>query len=143
MIIGFGKTEVEREQQIANEITAKFSEMYDKSKCTYFTDALVKDFKEWLDKYSEKFYLQADSYKKLSSDKVPQRYSRFWSWVTNDATYVYIRLNFFHINRQHPLSPDGWGMWGRKVIILIEKEWDDTLSCGLYQDEIEVNNGKA
>jgi len=141
MILGFGKTEVEREQQIANEITAKFCEMYDKSKCTYFTDALVKDFRKWLEKYTEKFHQQANIYKKLSTNEVPQRYSYFWTWITNDATSAYIRLKFHHINRQHALSPDGWGMWERKVIIHIENDWDDTLNCGLYQDEIEVQRG--
>jgi hypothetical protein len=138
MIIGFGKVELEREKQIAKEITAKFKEMYEKSKCTYFTDELINEFKEWIKEYSGKYHRQAEEYKKKSASEVPQRYSYFWQRITGDTSNLYIRLNLLHINRQHALSPDGWALIERNLIIHIKEEWDDTLSCGLYRDGEEI-----
>jgi len=45
----------------------------------------------------------ADEYDKMPRSSAPERYTSVYYY---DQT-----LHFFHVNRNHPSSPDGWAAW--------------------------------
>lgn len=49
----------------------------------------------------------AEKYDKMNREEAPERYSYFYNYGGS--------LKFHHINRQHPFSPDGWGLLQTEV----------------------------
>jgi hypothetical protein len=85
IILGFGITE-EQER-------AKIKEALDE--CLSKGESPTKVLDKW--------NMAADKYDKMPRNVAPERYTRFW--------YYDDKLVFHHINRNHALSPDGWGLW--------------------------------
>lgn len=50
----------------------------------------------------KEFKVRAEIYDKQSKEDAPERYTYFYAYDN--------KIIFFHINRRHALSPDGWGL---------------------------------
>ncbi len=61
-------------------------------------EALASEGREALKRWNDK----ANEYDKLSRQDAPERYTRVFCYGN--------KIVFFHINRRHPFSPDGWAL---------------------------------
>jgi len=99
MIIGFGKTELETATEIINECFDAIQGTEQKKEGI----ALMS--------IQSKYSTQEKEYSAMDRHDAPERYSYFWANYHEIYAKKYIiEFSFHHINRQHVLSPDGWGM---------------------------------
>jgi len=118
MIIGFGSSEKEVEENIEKMFLAKVAELYSTTTEGYFTDELIASVKKWADSLAVESGKIADGYKEAT--EYPSRYSRFWAYVLGDCNHICLIVSFHHINRRHNFSPDGWAMLQSKCIYEID-----------------------
>lgn len=108
MIIGFGSTEKQVEEAEATEFRIYCSDLYKEMNCIYVTDEFVKKVTEWIQDRAEKSRERADKFK--TDPNHPERYSSYYIRVVHGASDVVAIASFMHINRRHPMSPDGWAV---------------------------------
>lgn len=135
--IGFGEQEISNEEKIASDIFNKFKQIYGKSD-KYFDSEMVSKFRWWFKKYEADLFNLGEKYRNMSVYEAPQRYCYFWAEIINTTNGIYIDLDIHHINRRHPFSPDGWGMWKRNIIICIKRDWDNELQCMTFNATTEI-----
>jgi len=60
--------------------------------------------KEYLSIHGEtdEWNKKADIYDKMPQEEAPERYTKFY--ILDN------KIKFYHINRRHPFSPDGWAL---------------------------------
>jgi len=91
VVLGFGRIEEAEQQAIKSAITTGVEE--------------GKSIDDVLEEWNSK----ADEYDAMPRGVAPQRYTRVY--------YFDNRLRYHHINREHPMSPDGW------ALLLVEEEY--------------------
>lgn len=104
-MIGFGSTEKEYASLIKGQILDFISANVPSDG---FDDQFIESVECYAKEMAEDSRKQADSYK--TDINHPERYSSFYSTVLGNNGTLFVRLEFSHINRKHPMSPDGWAM---------------------------------
>lgn len=94
LILGFGSTEIDTARKILKECYAAIEK--DRKKPAKDAVGAVKSAHK----------KQCEEYDKQNRSDAPERYSYFWAHESGE----YFRFNFHHINRRHPMSPDGWAL---------------------------------
>jgi hypothetical protein len=117
MMIGFGSTEQDFEAAEKAAIIEYVEKEYRDQELGYFTDEFCKQVSDWLSKRAKSH--RDDAEHNRTAPDYPIRYSRYWSHVVSDASYIVPILRFHHINRKHALSPDGWGMMATEMVFSI------------------------
>jgi hypothetical protein len=106
MIIWFGSTEIEQQKMvwqkffdIVSKYIKKWDDEYDFDK--FYLDKIETEVKEFEKEIEEKYDIQD------KQEKRPERYFKFRiiSIAQNYET-IFICVKFWHINSQHPFSPD-------------------------------------
>lgn len=113
-IIGFGSIEKQFEQSEEEAFVAFAADEYRKESEGYVTDDLAAKVRDWFAKRALESQERADAYK--DAPNYPDRYSRYWVTVMDDASNLVAIVRFHHINRKHALSPDGWAVMQTKRI---------------------------
>lgn len=105
IILGFGTGEIEEATRIINECV----------------DAFKAGGEDGLERVQEKYQDLANQYK---IGPHPERYSLFWSvcYELFSGSRWLITFSFHHINRNHPMSPDGWAMLSTEWCAIVDKE---------------------
>ncbi|HBY57573.1 MAG: hypothetical protein XE08_0832 [Parcubacteria bacterium 32_520] len=113
IILGFGKTEKDFEKQEMDFVNDYLEEH--RPQIGYFNDEYIGKLKKEIEK-REKYYKELDE--KYQNDKnYPERYSYFNFTILNDIRNIVIIFDFWHTNRNHPFSPDGWALLRQKRIL--------------------------
>ncbi len=112
LILGFGCIEERERQRIKHALIAGALK-------GLTTDEVLA---EWNDK--------ADEYKKMPRGVAPERYTRVF--------YYDNELHFHHINREHPMSPDGWAMMGVDEPFVLPAEAEGKSPCDDWRRDGEV-----
>jgi RNase adaptor protein for sRNA GlmZ degradation len=81
---------------------------------SFIPDSIVRELETQLRIRSEQLKRVAEIYK--TATKHPDRYSTLWFSVLHDASNVVVIFRFQHINRRHPMSPDGWASMTSKYV---------------------------
>lgn len=115
--IGFGSIEVERERAEREAI-----EEYIKQACAergehYVSHELAENVSQWLSVRAKASRMESDSYK--DAESFPDRYSSFYSDTAHNASRIFVRISWSHINRRHGLSPDGWAMLQNEQVFCV------------------------
>ena len=109
-ILGFGKAEEDFERQefdfVRDFVTKKVENFKGLEYEFTFNAELVSELKASLSE-REREYRRLDKEYKVS-ETYPDRYSRYWFNIVYDACDLCVVFHFFHTNRKHWLSPDGW-----------------------------------
>lgn len=124
IILGFGKTETDFEQQefdFVEQFLVEKSKVFTDKYDFYFTEELVKDLENKL-KEREKHYRDLDVTYKTATD-YPNRYSTYYFEILYSVASLVVVFKFSHINRRHALSKDGWAMCGTKKLYYANA-WD-------------------
>jgi len=113
IILGFGKTETDFEQQEFNFVeeflNTKAKEFVGDKYDFNFSEELVKELGEKL-KERENHYRELDKQYKTATE-YPDRYSiYYYSILTDTYANLCVVFKFSHINRRHALSSDGWAL---------------------------------
>ena len=112
MVMGFGQTEMNEAHRIINECKAAIDASHDGLSGSEILNAI-----------EEKYHMDAANYGAMKREDAPQRYTHFWFFYHEiyEGKYM-IEFSMHHINRQHPLSPDGWGLLQAKWILSVEPD---------------------
>ena len=126
IILGFGKTETDFEEQEFNfveQFIKEKAESFVGDKYNFnFSDELVDELNQKLKERKEHYDKLSDEYKKAT--EYPDRYSTYYFTVLTDTfSALCIVFKFRHINRRHALSPDGWALLGTKKVYYADI-WD-------------------
>ena len=119
MLIGFGSTETDREKAEEEAIREGVAELYAKHKEDYITEALVEDFREWLDARGKALRAEDASYR--NAETYPDRYGYYHATVASDASHIFVYLRWLHTNRRHALSPDGWACIQTRQVFVVDR----------------------
>lgn len=116
MVIGFGRTEKETALKIIRECIEAWK-----------TDGPIG-----IERLQSKYVKMEKQYDDMSKKEAPERYTYFWadSHKTCDGNYI-IEFEMNHINRRHPLSPDGWAMFTTNWLLKIDVFGDTTIYQGV------------
>lgn len=117
IVLGFGKTEkdfVIQEfdfvEEFLQERSNTFTDKYDFG----FSDGLIDELNVSLSERKEKYDQLAKEYK--TAENYPERYTTYYFDVLHSVGNLCVVFVFSHINRHHPMSPDGWAMFGEKKV---------------------------
>ncbi len=121
IVLGFGETEKRYESELEDKIRAYIDEHYYEQPESYFTESFKSDIKTWVDALSKESRELSDVYK--TSEDHPERYSYFFPTTIGDSSHLVFIISVHHINRRHPLSPDGWGMMKSELLFYVD-EWE-------------------
>jgi hypothetical protein len=108
-LLGFGSTEREVEVAEGKRVDYFLSDMLAGNQDAWFTDKIAEDLKKLLTERKKELDDRAAEYK-IAVDP-PERYSTFNFRVLHDISDLVVVFKFSHINRKHPMSPDGWALW--------------------------------
>lgn len=115
MIFGFGSIEREEALSIIRECK----------------EAMKSESVDGLEVVQAHYKKLEASYKRMSRDEAPERYSYFFA--RPHRIYegkAIIEFTFHHINRRHPFSPDGWALLVTNWILSIDPLNDgDLIYC--------------
>lgn len=117
IILGFGKTEEDFESQeigFVQEFIKNKRDTHGGKYSFYVTDDIVIELSKAIGDRKKHYDELNKEYK--DSSQYPERYSTFYFTVLDDAGNVVVIFTFHHINRRHPMSPDGWGLMISKRI---------------------------
>lgn len=115
IVLGFGSSEQERQKVETDFVDSFISEA--RGQDAYFTPWLIAQLEEVLKLRAA----EADRlYEQYKTGDHPDRYSTFRATVLKDASNVVVIFHFSHINRCHPLSPDGWAAMYTTILHLVE-----------------------
>jgi hypothetical protein len=114
IILGFGKTEEDFEEQERRFVEGFLIERMAGNKDAIFSDEIVEDLRKALKE-------RADEYRRLDREyhdatEYPDRYSTYYFTVLSDVCDLVVIFKFSHINRRHAMSPDGWALFGTKRV---------------------------
>lgn len=125
-MVGFGDTERAFEAAVEEEITELAQRLYDEHVAgggdfMFLPDGYADRLGNEISELGEASRKQAEEYK---ADPPPSgRYGYWYSHLTRSASTVVVVLKFHHINRRHPFSPDGWGLYQSKRFVEVE-HWE-------------------
>lgn len=113
IILGFGSTEEDQRDCVYNWVFDTLKKRYlerESKDLDWFDGETIKLFKQDLENYQRQIQEAYD--KAESSSPRPQRYYHisFGSRIAFDMDTAFIKIEFWHINSQHPLSPDGMSL---------------------------------
>lgn len=122
IILGFGSTEQEFEQQEKNFVYDFLKEKSAKvNRWDFiFSDEVVAELKNELEKRYNHYMSLNEKY---DTGEKPERYSYFYYDILWNVCKLVVVFDFSHINTRHPLSPDGMAMMQNKGV------------CGYYNYE--------
>jgi hypothetical protein len=119
LTLGFGKTETDFEQQECD-----FVEQFIKNKSVAFTGSkydfnfsgeLVTELKSKLKERQEHYDKLSEQYE--TATDYPERYTTYdFNILTDKFRDLCVIFRFSHINRKHPISPDGWALLETKRV---------------------------
>ncbi len=113
LILGFGSTETAFEAAEENAFNRAVLEMFRESgEAHFFTPEVIEKVGKWLDKRAREYRAKDVEYK--TATDFPERYSYYYPHVLGDASHIVAVVSFSHINRRHPMSPDGWALLSTK-----------------------------
>ena len=109
MILGFGTTETTFEQAFAADLYRVISEA-NKGEEIAAAEAFIKRHDEMCDVEDKK-----------PRGECKQRYAAVICSITERNYFGFnIFMRFVHVNRDHPMSPDGWASLTAKGILMID-----------------------
>jgi len=118
LILGFGKTEEDFEQQeldfVEQFIKEKVNNFQGRKIDFYFDDEFVAELTSKLEE-REEYYKKLDK-EFDEAENPPERYSMFYFKILSDRFDLCIIFKFFHTYRKHSLSPDGWALLKTKRV---------------------------
>jgi len=117
LVIGFGSAEKAFEEAEEFAIREFVASSYKEMGCEYITPELTRRVDDWCKERAQRYQQKADEYRDAADH--PDRYSRYWATVLDNASHIVVILTFHHINRRHALSPDGWGMMEAERLVHI------------------------
>lgn len=110
MILGFGTGEEQEAKRIIRECS----------------DAIIAtpDSPETAVKHVSARYAEAERANKLlGCDEAPERYTYFYANVFEPYSgRTVVEFTMHHINRRHPLSPDGWALLVTHWVLIVGDE---------------------
>ena len=126
IILGFGKTETDFEQQefdFVEKFVQEKANNFEGDKYDFcFSEELIAELNAKL-KEREEHYKKLDKEYKTATD-YPDRYSYYYFTVLTDTfANLCVVFKFSHINRRHAMSPDGWALFGTKKVYYADI-WD-------------------
>ena len=112
IIFGFGQTEEQQREKTFNDIAniiKKIIKKYKNPNGFFFTEEMFKEFKEKFEKYTEQNKDEYNNFEKKPKSKRPNRYYHisYGQRITYDLDCIFVAIKFWHINCNHPFSPDG------------------------------------
>lgn len=113
--LGFGKTEEDFVKSEENIILDYATQLWEPG--SYVSEELARDVQKFVNERGEAYRDAAEEYK--TAEDHPDRYSSYYATVLNDASHLAVILRCLHINRRHPLSPDGWACLSNSHIFYI------------------------
>jgi hypothetical protein len=125
VILGFGTTEKEYEHTVINAISSWLVDALRESEDGFITEEKKKEIELYVGNLGKESRIESEKHDK--EDTPPARYSSFYSTCTFGVCDVVIVLKFYHINRQHPFSPDGWALLVEKNFVHVSTT--DLPSC--------------
>jgi hypothetical protein len=119
LILGFGKTEEDFEQQeldfVEQFLHDKVNSFSGRKRDFSFSDVLVAELKSKL-KEREEYYDKLSKEYETTTD-YPDRYTTYYSNIlTDEFSDLCVVFKFFHIYRRHPMSSDGWALLKSKRV---------------------------
>ena len=107
MILGFGSTE----KETANRIIAECA------------TALRTDGLRGIATVQEKYRVEEEKFEGMTRETAPERYSYFWA-SCHEVYHgrYFVEFTIHHVNRRHPLSPDGWVLLVTKWILSVDSD---------------------
>ena len=122
LLLGFGSTETERESSIIGDISNMLKKLHETRNGKKNNIPFHEDDLRTVELELEKIKITAENqYQKYKNDKQnrPERYYYIINGLivpSNTMYDVFIGIEFFHINSQHPLSHDGFAGYSSKKI---------------------------
>jgi len=107
MIIGFGSTETQFEENEKKYIRDWVANTLQSQDEKFFDEGFVAGLKELLHARSAEYKANNDVHDNNETDP-PARYSKVDYVVMGDSCDLFVGMRFGHTNRRHALSPDGW-----------------------------------
>lgn len=117
MIIGFGSTEKNFEDELEEKIRKHVIDEHVKESHQYFSEDFLIRMRNEINTLSADSLKTGEKYK-IATD-YPDRYSYFWGNVLSDACCIVFILTFHHINRRHAFSSDGWAMMKNERVFYV------------------------
>jgi hypothetical protein len=114
--IGFGSNE-ENFEQLQYDMIDELLKEYRKNLVDdffFFDENVLSDLKFMLEQNKIKYDELYEKYKNES--EFPERYSYFTYRILNNYLDLCVIMQFGHINRKHPFSPDGWALLKTKKV---------------------------
>lgn len=121
IILGFGSTEKEFEKQELDFVREFVAEKAKGDDDFHFSDYSVDELGTAIDARAEEYARLDKSYKDAAD--FPGRYSMFRFTVLHDLFNVCVIFDFWHTNRKHPMSKDGWALLRSKEVLHLDA-WD-------------------
>jgi len=115
VIIGFGKKEEDFEEQELDFVEQFLRDKFNACKYKFnFSDELVIELKSKLTERQEHYDKLSKQYE--TATDFPERYTTYSFDILTDRADLCVIFKFSHINRRHPMSPDGWALMETKRI---------------------------
>jgi hypothetical protein len=121
IILGFGVTEQRFEDNLESKVRSHVFEKYSSRSDSYYTEAFVKEIRDWADALSKDSIATGEKFKNAIDH--PDRYTYFWCTTISDPSHIVFILKFHHVNRRHAMSADGWGLMTSERVFCVH-EWD-------------------
>jgi uncharacterized protein YaaQ len=121
IVLGFGKTEEDFEQQELDFVGRWLQDHSETTSPVSIDSQLVDGLKDALRARADNYQKLQEQYKDATEH--PDRYSYYWFTVLNGSSDICVVFKFHHVNRSHPLSPDGWGLMTSKRVFHADA-WD-------------------
>lgn len=118
IILGFGSTEKQFEENLENRIREYVAEQYSATEDLYFTEEFRNNITTWAMDLSHLSRRLGDEYRQAKT--YPDRYTYYYCSVIGDASHIVFIMKYHHINRRHPMSPDGWALLRGETVFYID-----------------------
>lgn len=108
IMVGFGSTEQAFEESEEQEFEDFVSQTARDIAPDYFTKEFHQAVNGWLNERAKAFKAASEVHDK--AENPPSRYSYYYPYLLDDASFAVAIVKFMHVNRRHALSPDGWAL---------------------------------
>lgn len=125
VILGFGSTEEDQRRKVKEWVHEKLEEIHSAHSDgdgDTFNEEVITAFKSEFKKYQNEVQLEYDKCDSLENK--PERYFHFsyGSRIVFDGDTLFVKLKFWHINSNHPMSPDGIALFEYAEVFAISAE---------------------
>ena len=125
-MIGFGSAEKTFEEDEGKAFRDYVWERYKADRPEYLDGAFSEDVYAWLRARAEGYLKEAEAF--TDAENPPDRYAHTYPWVLSDGIYIVAVITFLHVNRRHPMSPDGWAATRNERSFFVRKsDMDDAM----------------